>query len=203
MGLSTSVLTALNAGINHLPDLARHLGRDRRAVVKAVQTLKRRGLAEIVAADAFDRVFSAQLPATAYVLTAAGQAHAAAGLAISPGQGERPRRRTAGLRERAWWELRAHGLASLKQIITTHAEGTEKAAHVNLYKYLCALEQAGILTRAGRRLPARQSKGWVQWHLARDLGPKAPVWRGARREVFDPNSGRAYPIGGAEEGGHD
>lgn len=194
MGLSTSLLTAMHAGIKELPALADHVARDKRAVVKAIQQLKKREL--VITYSEEEGIVSGPARGS-YELTPAGIQIVLSGKAISPGQGARPRIRTIGLRERAWWELRAHKLASLKQIISTHAEGTEKAADINLYKYLVALEKAGVLTRMGRRIPAKQSKGRVQWSLTLDLGPKAPVWRQAAREVFDPNSGKVYPMKGA------
>jgi hypothetical protein len=190
MGLSTAVLTAIHGGICELAALAEHVGHNKRAVAKAVQVLKRRGL--VVVATIVERN-SYRKPAQ-YAVTAAGAAQVLSGAPISPGQGARPRKKTVGLRERAWWELRAHGLASLKQITTTHAEGTEKAANVNLYKYLVALERAGILMRSGKNIPARQSKGRIQWLLEIDLGPKAPVWRQQAKEVYDPNAGKVYPM---------
>ena len=194
MGLSTQVLTAIHRGINVLCELAGHLERDKGDVVKAVQVLKRRDLVQIVAPDGFDRVFDAVIPPTRYMLTESGRRQAESGWPVNPGQGPRERRRTSGLRERAWWELRNKGLASLKQIVSTHADGSEKAADINLYKYLVALEKAGILVRQAQRLPARQSRGRVQWRLAIDLGLQAPVWRQKARTVYDPNSGRVYPI---------
>ena len=194
MGLSTDVLRAIHGGVFRLDALAGHLGRDKRAIVKAVQVLKRRGLARIHSVSFGGDLVGANNQSSSYELTEAGQDQALSGVPVSPGQGQRPRKKTVGLRERAWWELRAHGLASLKQITTTHAEGNEKAADMNLYKYLAALEKAGILTRSCKNLPARQGKGRVQWLLAIDLGPKAPVWRQLAQEVFDPNTGKAYPM---------
>ena len=182
MGVSTAVLMAIHGGVLQLAALAAHLDRDKRTIVKAVQVLKRRGL---VALDN---------PMSCHGLTEAGQKQALSGMPVSPGQGERPRKKTVGLNERAWWELRAHGLASLKQITTTHANGSEKAADVNVYKYQAALEKAGILRRSKRNLPARRGKGRVQWLLTIDLGPKAPVWRQKAQEVYDPNNGKAYPM---------
>lgn len=193
-GISTAVLHAIHDGAEHLEELSERLDRERRAIVKAVQVLKGRALVEIERVNRYDRVFSAEVPATRYVLTEAGREQVASGVPILPGQGPRPRKRTAGLRERAWWELRAQGIASLKQILITHADGSEKAADVNLYKYLVALERAGILARQAKRLPARQSRGCVQWRLLRDLGVKAPVWRQQAGEVYDPNAGAVYPL---------
>lgn len=204
MGLSTSVLSAIHGGVNHLAGLADHLARNKRAIVKAVQVLKGRALLTIVAANDFDRVVDKTVPPTRYVLTEAGEQQAISGMKISPGQGERRCKKTIGLRERAWWEMRNKGTANLKQIVTTHADGSEKAAEVNVYKYLVALEKAGILARQGKRLTTRKGNERVQWRLVLDLGVKAPVWRNRAQEVYDPNSEKVFPIAAADvDGGSD
>ncbi len=209
MGLSTSVLTAIHGGASELSTLAALLEREKRAIVKAAQVLKRRGLLEIVPANAFDKAFDAEIPATQYTLTEAGRQQAASGLPVNPGQGERPRKKTVGLRERAWWELRKYRPTSLDQVTSTHAEGTEKAADINIYKYLVALERAGLLLRLSKKAPARQSQGRVLWQLNKErdartgeaiaYGPRAPVWRQRAREVYDPNTGKVYPLKSAAE----
>lgn len=191
MALATNVLQQIAAGNGQLESLASTLASDKRSVVKAVQVLKRRGLVQVH--GAFDSAFGG-LARGSYALTPAGTEWARAGLAVSPGQGARPRQRTSGLRERAWWHFRAHRIATLKEILTTHAEGGERAAPINLYKYLMALQRAGVLRRSPQRVATRQSRGQVQWSLARDLGPKAPVWRQLARVVYDPNSGQTLAI---------
>jgi hypothetical protein len=84
-------------------------------------------------------------------------------------------------------------MATINELLSTYSEGKEKAAHITLYKYLAALEQAEVLKRVNRRLPAKQGRGSVQWFLAIDLGPKTPVWRQQGKAVYDPNSGYTYP----------
>lgn len=198
MSLATNVLQQIAAGNSTLAGLDFTLGAGRKAIVKAVQVLKRRGLAQTHQVRAGE--VSGPAPGT-YRLTEAGEAFAESGRDINPGQGERPRQKTVGLRERAWWHFRAHKVATMKELLNTHAEGDEKAAHINVYKYLMALEKAGILARLAHRAPARQSKGLVLWRLARDLGPKAPVWRQVAKTVFDPNSGKVFALA-TEEGGN-
>ena len=190
MGLATQVLTHLAAGETALAALADALGRDKKDIVKAAQILKRRGLLARVDGSG----------PRAYALTVAGQRRAEQGQAICSGQGRKPRQKTIGLRERAWWEVWAKKTVSLQQILSTHAEGGEKAGAANVYKYLVALEKAGLITRLNQRLPAKQSTGRVQWQLtlaqetALKLGPQAPVWRQQAHEVYDPNSGAVHPI---------
>lgn len=192
MGISTKVLQSLaTANAMTLDELVRVTRESRDEIVKAIQVLKKRKL--VRTADNFDRVFAGH-DRGYYHLTVAGRKAAEEGVEIKPGRtGERPRKRTAGLRERAWWHLRNHAAGTLNYMLDTYAEGTEKAAHVNLYKYLRALEAAAIVKR--RSMPARQAKGQWLWVLVRDVGPLAPVWRSSRSEVFDPNSGQVIPIG--------
>jgi DNA-binding MarR family transcriptional regulator len=185
MGLSTQVLTAVYAGEGGLPQLAEQLARDKKDIVKAAQTLKKRGLLLIAGGRGAPRP---------YVLTEAGKQAAARGEAVHSGQGAHPRPKTIGLRARAWWEIHAHQTVSLERILSTHASGHEKDGARNIYKYLCALEAAGILRRLERKLPAQPSRGRAQWALARSLGPKAPVYRQKANEVYDPNSGAVYPM---------
>lgn len=110
----------------------------------------------------------------------------------------RPRKQTHGLRERAWWVMRRHGVFTLAELLATLADGTERDAGSNLGKYLRALTGAGILTVETQRAPghAITSNGFLRYRLALDLGIKPPVWRASRKEVYDPNGERCYPLGG-------
>lgn len=109
----------------------------------------------------------------------------------------RARKQTHGLRERAWWVMRRRGVFTLAELLATLADGTERDAASNLGKYLRALTGAGILTvetgRAGGH--ALTSNGFLRYRLALDLGIKPPVWRASRKEVYDPNGERCYPLG--------
>ncbi len=180
--LSNHVLAQIYAGRAALPELADALGREHRDVVKAVQRLKGRGLVEGVPGAVGH-----------YALTSAGQAWVAEGRVVKPGQGQRPRMRTVGLRERVWWHLFNRGVATLKLLLTTYADGNEKSADTNVYKYLRALERCGIVRRLPNKRPCKQSAGEVQWVIDKRLGPKTPVWRARSRTVFDPNSGAVFP----------
>ncbi len=113
---------------------------------------------------------------------------------MNPGQ-TAPRKVTTGLRQRAWWVIRRHGVFTLPEILSTVADGAEKDAASNLGKWLRALVRAGILTIEGHARPeSPTSNGCLRYRLALDLGRNAPVWRQARREVFDPNGGGVYAV---------
>lgn len=192
MILATNVLQQIAGGVDYIADIAAALEIPRKSVNHAAQTLKGRGLIETH--SEVEGEISGPAQRGFYRLTPEGAAFAASGQTIAAGQGERPRKKTVGLRERAWWHFRAHKVASLKELLGTHAEGQERDATSNVYKYLLALERAGILQRAAKRLPARQSKGLILWRLARDLGPQTPVWRQTSKTIFDPNSGQEIAI---------
>lgn len=194
MGVSTRVLHALTEGVLTIDEIAGRIAVQRRSVVESIHVLWHRGLVvrQTEGIPAGSRVAH-------YRLTAAGVEWAQSGREIASGQAPKPRTRTCGLRERAWWHLRAHQYATLRELMTTHATGHERDAETNLLKYLSALEKAGILARAGR-LPAKQSRGRVLWRLVLDLGPKAPVWREKSRQIYDPNGCAVLSIDRAESG---
>ena len=192
MGISTTVLHLVVAGTDTLDAIAATTGKPKKTIVKAAQVLK--GLGFLAVCDSLGQEMGT-LARGMYIATPAGEAFAATGEEIKPGKtGERPRKKTVGLRERAWWHFRAHKITTLKELLSTHAEGTEKAASINLYKYIAALEAAGILKRLSNKQPAKQSKGRVRWSLEKDLGLQAPVWRQKAKEIYDPNSGAVYPM---------
>lgn len=191
MSNSTATLRLIAGGTISIEALADSLGKSKKTVVKYTQTLK--GLGYISVCDELDKAMGT-LARGMYVITPAGEAFVASGEEIKPGKtGERPRKRTVGLRDRAWWHFRAHKVATLKELLSTHANGTEKAASINLYKYIAALESAGIVKRLGKQ-PAKQSKGRVVWSLEKDLGVLAPVWRQTNHEVYDPNGDRVFKL---------
>lgn len=197
MGIATQVLTEIAAGNNDLDRLAAVTQHSRKALVKAVQVLKKNSL--VLTRTGRSAQTGGFAPGQ-YALTDAGRQAAESGLVIRPGKtGERPRKHTAGLRERIWWHLHTHRVATLAELLNTHAEGDEKAAHVNAYKYLAGLERAGVIRRLNKRQPARQSKGRVVWTRVLDLGPKAPVVRPRAREVYDPNADRVLKMTEADD----
>jgi hypothetical protein len=84
---------------------------------------------------------------------------------------------------------------TVTDLLAIVADGREADAASNLGKYLRALSRAGILAEVGRAKPASlTSNGEIIYRLVRNTGPKAPVWRASRGEVYDPNSGKAWSI---------
>lgn len=95
-------------------------------------------------------------------------------------------KRCSPLRERAWWVMRELAAFDLDTLLLTVAEGTERSAADNLRRYIGALARHGVLA------PVRQSRDATSYLLAHDLGPRAPVYRRSRRDLYDPNAG--HPV---------
>lgn len=172
-----SVLEAVAGGTLNLTDIAVACGVDRRQAQLAALALKRR------------RLLSQAGLRGDYSVTDAGRAWLAAGRAPVANEGRRPRTVTRGIRERAWWHLRAHQCATVKELLSTHASPDLKAPRVTLVKYFSALARAGILAR---RVPV--AGGEAVWSLKRDLGPQTPVWRERSGEVWDANADRVLKV---------
>ncbi|BBE51182.1 hypothetical protein OYT1_ch1635 [Ferriphaselus amnicola] len=107
-----------------------------------------------------------------------------------------PRTVTAGLRQRAWWILRNRKETTLPQLLSTLADGQEKDATSNLGKYLRALERAGIVSRAAKRVPGNDptSNGHIRYLLQIDCGSSAPVYRVSQNAVYAPDTQTLYPM---------
>lgn len=111
------------------------------------------------------------------------------------------RGKSFGLRARAWWVMRETGRFTINGLLAIVADGGEADAASNLRKYIHALTRAGVLAVDGREPPSSPTdNGAKRYRLVRNSGPRAPVWRASRGEVYDPNTGAAYPI---QEAGDD
>lgn len=179
--MSSHADTLLHAVADHAPllaELASACDLTRRQAQLAALQCKRRGL------------LSQHGLRGAYRLTDAGRAWLETEREIVRGEGKKPRTVTRGIRERAWWHLRAHKSATLKELLTTHATPDLKAPRVTLSKYLSALHRAGILDR---RVP--RPGGDAVWILKRDLGVHTPVWRERSGHIWDGNSDTLLGVG--------
>lgn len=185
---SQSVLIEIVRGTTQLTPLAAAVGANKREVVLAVHRLKQRGL-----------VVSAGLGQ--YAATEAGRAFLTAGREVKGGQDTpRPRTRTRGLRQRAWWVMRARRVVSLPELLSTLADGSERDAGANLAKYVRVLARAGYLAELPQRMAGQspQSNGYKRYRLARDNGRLAPVLRQRQGAVYDPNTGELFHLAGGE-----
>ena len=186
MGLAQNVLLEIVRGNVQLDQISQVVGKDNRRVVKAIQVLKQRGLVVIAARGS-------------YAATDEGRAWVAGGKIITAGQGERPRTATRGLRQRAWWVIRARKVVTLPELLTTIAESGEKGASKNLSSYISPLVKAGFIAVLEHRAPGHllTSPGHRRYQLMRDNGRLAPVVRQTDRVVFDPNTGDVFAYGEA------
>jgi predicted transcriptional regulator len=178
------VLVEIVRGTSQLSMLAAGLQQDRNAVVMAVQCLKHRGLVTTTAPGEYEA-------------TDAGRQFLAEGRTVASGQGSaRPRQKTRGLRQRAWWVLRARGMVTIPDLLSTLADGSEKNAAKNISRYLSALVKTGFVTELETRAPgaALTSNGYKRYKLTKNSGRQAPVLRQTRGEVYDPNSGEVIPL---------
>lgn len=115
-----------------------------------------------------------------------------------------PRKRTRGLRAKAWWVMRAQRHWTLESLLSIVADGRERDAASNLRKYLNPLARAGVIARDGREAPTSlTSNGAWRYRLVRDLGPHAPVVRASELTVYDPNSDSAWSYADSEDTDHD
>lgn len=106
-----------------------------------------------------------------------------------------PRGVTTGLRARAWWLMREKRRFTVPALLQIIADASQQDAASNIGKYTSALARAGYLVEEGREPSARHGDpGHKRYRLVRNTGPKAPVWRGSVRAVFDPNTGELHPV---------
>ena len=185
----TGLLRALAAAESRtLDDLVGATRVERGRVGTAIATLMSRGLVISVGP-------------VCYALTAAGHRVVTSGREIRSG----PRGLHTGvrrpvedtLRARLWRALRLKRKASLPQLLTLAARGSERAAERNAWMYLRALHRAGYIQRLAMRAKggSSSSRGHIRWLMLRDTGPMAPVVRPRHREVVDPNTGERFALG--------
>lgn len=91
------------------------------------------------------------------------------------------------LRERAWWVMREMAVFCLDDLLLTVADGTERGAADNLRRYIRQLTHYGVLAHACQ---ARDDRNY---RLAKDLGPRAPVYRARRKQLIDTNTAQPIP----------
>ena len=96
------------------------------------------------------------------------------------------RTRSRGLRSRAWWVIRKHGKATLKDLLATVNDGTHAYPDRNLGQYLALLTRVGVLSRERVDDGKLTSNGVYLYRLVNDLGRKNPIVR--KEGIYDPNS---------------
>ena len=97
-----------------------------------------------------------------------------------------PRKKTVGLRSKAWWVLRKNKSITLSEIMLTVCTGKEKNAETNLRSWLSRLVEVGLLSREREQDGKLTSNGTYRYQLLNDIGVESPVVR--KQGVYDPNS---------------
>lgn len=132
-----------------------------------------------------------------YQLTESGATIIKTGAAMKSGpKGSMPRRKTWGLRQKAWHVIRNKRKFTLDDLQLTICQGNERNASNNLSKYLRSLMQVGYLKILPRKVSGNSptSNGRQVYLLVNDTGRLAPVWRQVSYSVFDPNTGEEHPV---------
>lgn len=164
-----------------IAELARAAGLERKPTVRAVDTLRRNGLAERVELGR-------------YKLTAAGKLAREKGRPIKSGPkgphtGRRKPNAKTTFRDRLWAALRLLKKASIPELIVIAGAGTARDPASGARLFLKRLERAGYVARLPKREAgsAPGSTGFLRWLLLKDTGPGTPRWSRARRDLYDPN----------------
>lgn len=118
--------------------------------------------------------------------------------------GRKPRINNGTLRQKAWRAMQIKHKFTLADLVrnTVPSESSYKDPRNNIWRYVRALTQVGILVEMKRRMPPASGIGIREkrWMLVRDLGRKAPVVRD-KGCVFDPNSGAIFGADGVNDEG--
>lgn len=101
---------------------------------------------------------------------------------------------SVGLRSRAWWLMRKHRQLTIADMMQSICDGTEGNAETNLRCWSGYLLKVGIFDRVLINDGKLTSNGSYLYRLINDLGPKAPVIQRKALIVYDPNSGKSFPL---------
>lgn len=98
------------------------------------------------------------------------------------------------LRARVWRLIQLTPKFTVNEIKSLVSEGNEKAAENNIQKYIRALVKSGHVREMPKRLRGSvpTSNGYKQYLLIKNTGPKAPVLRNDKRQVFDQNTRETF-----------
>ncbi|MBF0454975.1 MAG: hypothetical protein HQL72_09220 [Magnetococcales bacterium] len=178
-------LLRVNGGLANSA-LAAATGYGGKQISNALETLKRRAWVRYVS--------------PAWFLTDSGLQAAKSGESVRCGDrgkaGVRVSERRT-FRDCAWRMLNnMGGSATIDELLPLLGKEESRSHHHNLSGYFNALCATGLITRNSRPVKgiALTSPGAVEWILLDYTGPKAPIWRQSKGEIFDPNSGEIYPL---------
>ncbi|MBF0165978.1 MAG: hypothetical protein HQM01_15990 [Magnetococcales bacterium] len=183
--ISHEVLRALKEDSGRVADLAGRLpGLRPRQISNGLYTLRKNGMAELFGRGWHITAEGLCAPDEPIVPGAAGQVRAM----------KIPRKRS--FRQRAWQALRRKGgKASIPDLLRVLDADSPMDVN-NLGAYFRRLAAVGLLVRLKRRVAgdAPTSPGYITWVVPAEIGPKAPIWRTGKNEIYDPNTGTTYPL---------
>lgn len=98
------------------------------------------------------------------------------------------------LRARVWRLMQLTPKFTVNEIKSLVSDGNEKAAENNIQKYVRALVKSGYIREMPKRLRGSvpTSNGYKQYLLIKNTGPKAPVLRNDKRQIFDQNTRETF-----------
>lgn len=113
-------------------------------------------------------------------------------------QGAQPGSREWGrqtARDRMWAALRASRRSSIPELMQLAGLGEERDIESNVTKFLNALLRAGYVGQMNLRQADSPitSNGVIRWYLSKDTGPKTPIWRPSKEQLYDRNLEQAVP----------
>lgn len=167
--------------------IASRTGIDRKQTARSCGVLLHRALV------ARPRVGLYEITASGRELDRRGEAVRCGPQAPLTGPCKRP---TETLRVRCWRALRQLQKATVPDLVQLAERGDERDGVGNARRYVNALVASGHVVVMARREPgtAPSSNGFKRYLLVRNTGPKAPVWRMRRGEVYDPNTGETHAL---------
>lgn len=170
-------------------DLVDHTGLSPKQVEQACLKLRKHGLLE-------------KCEQGCHTITEAGQAAITQSVKLRMRSGPKahtaPKINKNSLRIKVWRAIRIRQKFSIPELAMLVAEGGEKDITSNIGKYVRALEKARYLVKLTKRDAgsAITSNGHHRYWLNPEFntGPQAPVWRVAKKTVFDPNTELEWSI---------
>ncbi|MBF0165414.1 MAG: hypothetical protein HQM01_13105 [Magnetococcales bacterium] len=167
--------------------LRQNLQRDSKSIARAVSRLFKRGLI-------------LRISAGVYALSNSGAQYLASGKEILSGSKNKKAKTVmsaSSFRQRFWNGLSNKTKpATLDELLQICSRPEDKAPVSNAVRFLQALERTGFIQKMDRkeRGAAPTSNGFDRWKLLRKTGLYAPIVREEKREVYDRNTGKTYPM---------
>jgi hypothetical protein len=112
---------------------------------------------------------------------------------------------SGGIRQRSWWVMRRRIVFTLPELLSIVSDGSEGDSSSNLAKYVNHLMRYGVLHVDAKLMAAGTQGGrkLYRYRLMINSGPKAPVYRTIKKELYDPNTDTVFALVKPSEGAND